>query len=97
VIYASSLGGCLFFLAACLFKATAIVLPLILLASTIILEKPIEFTGGPNAVGDERQALSRAIVDHNEDTQATPIDELMNWHRRPCAQGPLAPAPAVEP
>jgi hypothetical protein len=42
---------------------------------------PIELTGNPNAqnggVGDERQALARAIVDHDEDAQSTAIDELI--------------------
>src|SRR5262249_10741662 len=76
-----------------------------------LIEKPIELTSNPNAgdrgVGDERQALARAIVDHNEDTKAAPIKHLTatkasrpasvrpsrTQHRRPCAQGPLAPPP----
>jgi hypothetical protein len=46
-----------------------------------LAEEAIELASDPSAgdrrVGDERQALARAIVDDDKDTQATPIDELI--------------------
>jgi hypothetical protein len=76
-----------------------------------LIEEPVELASDPDAgdrgVGDKRQALARAIVDHDEDTQAAAIDELIgseverpavirplrNRQGRACAQGPLAAGP----
>jgi hypothetical protein len=46
-----------------------------------LAQEPIELASDPDprdrGVGDERQALARAIVDHDEDAQAAAVDELV--------------------
>jgi hypothetical protein len=45
-----------------------------------LAQESIELASDPHprdrGVGDERQALARAIVDHDEDAQAAAVDEL---------------------
>ena len=61
-------------------------------------------------MGDQRQALARAVVKHDEDAHAAAVDELIGdeverpavirplgyQHRRPCAQRPLSSAPTTD-
>ena len=76
-------------------------------------EQPIELAGNPDAgdrgVGHQGQALARAVIDHDQDTHAAAVDELVRneverptvvgplWdeHRSPCAQSALASATAA--
>ena len=62
---------------------------------------------GQRGVGHRRQALAREVVHHRQDPKAPPVAEavgdevqrpalvwpLRQGHRRPCAQGALAPPP----
>jgi hypothetical protein len=77
-----------------------------------LAQQSIELASDPHprdrGVGDERQALARAIVDHDEDAQAAAVDELVgseverpavirplcNRQWCPCAQGLLASTPS---
>jgi hypothetical protein len=70
--------------------------------------KPAEFAGDPNArdrsVGDERQALAAAVVDHNQDAHAAAVDELVGYEvERPTfvgrlwGRGPQSPLASAAP
>ena len=53
----------------------------------------IQFAGDPHArqrgVGDQRQALPRAVVDHRQDAEAPAVEELIGDEvERPALVGP---------
>ena len=93
------------------FEVSSVPLSLTILGLAALDQEPIEFARDPDArdrgVGDQRQALAGAIIDHDQDAHATTVDELVSdevelpaivrplrdQHRRPRAQGALATAP----
>ena len=57
-------------------------------------EEPIELASDPDArdrgVGDQRQALTGTVVDHNQDTHAAAVEELVGDEvERPAVVWPL--------
>jgi hypothetical protein len=90
------------------FEVSSVPLSLTMVFGLPLGEESIELASDPDArdrsVGDQRQALTGAIVHHDQDADATAIEELVGdeverpaivwplWdeHRRPRAQGPLA-------
>ena len=77
-------------------------------------QEAIEFARHPEAgdrcIGDHRQALACAVINHDQNAHAAAVDELIgdeverpavirplgHQHRRPCAQRPLSSDPTAD-